>query len=282
MKKIIKFLLMAMFAITLAACHNVPNGYVGVKVDRYGDSRGVQNDVMGPGQYYSGWNTDFYDFPTFTQNVIWSRSPHEGKPVDESISFQTNEGTQVNGDFGIIYHINKDDTPKVFQKYRQGVAEISDIFLRNMVRDALNKVSGQRSLDDIMTNKSKFMTDVNAMVVIEAAAVGITVEMVSTISDFRYPSSIMAAMNGKMQATQQAMQAENELRRTRAEEEKKVIAAEARLKAADFDAQATKLKGASLAANPLVLQEMAIEKWDGHLPQVSGGSVPFINLQSAK
>ncbi|MBF3542546.1 hypothetical protein ISG10_33340, partial [Burkholderia pseudomallei] len=35
-------------------CDNVPAGYVGVKVQRYGDDRGVNVEVKGPGRYFNG------------------------------------------------------------------------------------------------------------------------------------------------------------------------------------------------------------------------------------
>ena len=44
------------------------------------------------------------------------------------------------------------------------------------------------------------------------------------------------------------------------------------------DAEATNLQGAALRANPEVLKLRAIEKWDGHLPQVTSGATPFLNL----
>ena len=36
----------------------------------------------------------------------------------------------------------------------------------------------------------------------------------------------------------------------------------------------------ALEANPQILQLRALEKWDGHLPRVTGGSVPFLNVDA--
>jgi hypothetical protein len=38
------------------------------------------------------------------------------------------------------------------------------------------------------------------------------------------------------------------------------------------------VQGDTLRSNPQVLQLRAIEKWDGHLPQVTSGATPFIQL----
>ena len=95
-----------MLIVLATACSKVPAGYVGVKVNLYGTSKGVQAEELAVGRYWIGMNEELYTFPTFTQNYVWTRSSTEGSPNDESISFQTNEGVVVNTDVGISYHIN--------------------------------------------------------------------------------------------------------------------------------------------------------------------------------
>lgn len=275
MKKLFMIFAVLFAVFQLTGCDNVRAGYVGVKVEKYGDTRGVKSEVLGPGRYWTGMNTDIFEFPTFSQNEVWSRKQEK----DESITFQSKEGTSINADFGMTYHIKRDNVPLVFEKYRRGVEEISDIFLRNIVRDSLNDIASKKSLDDLMNEKVGFMDAVNKDVIARAAASGITVESVSTVGEFRWPQQIIAAMNAKMTATQEAMKVENEVRKTKAEAEKRIVQAEAEVKIAEAEAQAVKLRGVALASNPQVLQQMAIEKWDGKLPQVSGGATPFINLK---
>jgi regulator of protease activity HflC (stomatin/prohibitin superfamily) len=275
MKKIISVLSVVLALFYLSGCDNVKAGYVGVKVEKYGDTRGVKSEVLGPGRYWTGINTDIFEFPTFSQNEIWAKKGEK----DESITFQSREGTSINADFGMTYHIKRESVPLVFEKYRRGVDEISDIFLRNIVRDSLNDIASRKTLDELMNEKVEFMDAVNKDVIARAGASGITVESVATVGEFRWPPQIIAAMNAKMTATQEAMRVENEVRRTKAEAEKDIVKAEASVRVARAEAQAVELRGQALAKNPQVLQQMAIEKWDGKLPQVSGGATPFINLK---
>lgn len=271
MKRLFSVLFVALAILSLSGCDSVRAGYVGVKVEKYGDSRGVKSEVLGPGRYWVGWNTDIFEFPTFSQNDTY---------VDkQAIKFQSKEGTSVDADFGVTFAIKRENVAQVFEKYRRGVDEISDIYLRNMVRDSLNDVSSAKTLDELMDKKVGFMNEVNKDVIARAAASGITVESISNIGEFRWPSQIKVAMNAKMTAIQDAIKVENELRKTKAEAEKSVAKAEAEVRVAKAEAQALDLKGAALARNPQMLQQMAIEKWDGKLPQVSGGATPFINLK---
>jgi len=54
--------------------------------------------------------------------------------------------------------------------------------------------------------------------------------------------------------------------------------ADAQIEQARGQAESNRLLAQSIAASPGVVQLRAIEKWDGHLPQVSGGATPFVNI----
>lgn len=280
MKKFLAMAAVLLASFGLSGCENVKAGYVAVKVDKYGDSRGVQMDVVGPGRYLAGWNTDYFEFPEFTKTDVWTKSPHEGSPNDESLTFQSKEGTSINADFGVSFHIDRANVARVFTKYRRGIDEISDIYLRNMLRDTLTDIAGTKTLDDLIEKKADFLKEVNAEVIRRAALSGITIETVSAIGNFRWPDSVIAAMNNKMVATQNAMRVENELRTTEAEQKKRIAKAEADIKVAESESKATELRGEALAKNPAVLRQMWIERWDGKLPNtVAGDAKSMLNLQ---
>jgi regulator of protease activity HflC (stomatin/prohibitin superfamily) len=267
MKKILSSLIVLALATQLSGCDNVPSGYVAVKVDKYGDNRGVQNEVVGPGRYFSGPNTDYFLFPGFTQNEVWAHTASH----DQSITFQDKDGLNVNADFGMSYSIKRENAPLVFQKYRRGIDEISDIFLRTMLRDSLNEYASKKSVEDLMTEKVAFMKEVEADVIKKAATSGITVESISVAGAFRWPEKVTASINAKLAATQEAMRVENELRMTKAQAEKDVAKAEAEVRVAKAEAEATALRGKAIDANPGVLKQAWIDKWDGHLPSTVTG-----------
>ena len=116
--------------IAIASFNKVPAGYTGIKVYLLGSNKGVDTEVLGVGRYWIGINEELYLFPTFMQNYTWTR----GGLDDESISFQTADGMVANADIGISYSIDPNKVSEIFQTYRRGVNEITDTFLRNMVR----------------------------------------------------------------------------------------------------------------------------------------------------
>lgn len=266
------FMLLALVPVMFLAtgCDNVPAGYVGVQVERYGDDRGVNVEVKGPGRYFNGINVDMFLFPTFTQSYVWDKNGG----ADESFTFQTVEGLSVNTDVGISYSIPRDSVVKVFQKYRRGVDEITGTYLRAMVRDALNLAGAGMQVEDVYgKGKAALQQRVEDDVKGRAAQVGIAVEKVYFVNQMRLPNQVMNSINAKIAATQIAQQKENELRAAEADAAKQIAVAKG-------EAEALEIKARALRENQNILQQMAIEKWDAKLPQYMGsGSVPFVQLK---
>ncbi|HWU77823.1 MAG TPA: SPFH domain-containing protein [Rhodanobacter sp.] len=285
-------LLIGVFSLLLAAlsltqCSKVPAGNVGVKFKLYGDGKGALQELP-PGRYWVGWGYDLYTFPTFTQNYTWTRSATEGSPNDESLTFQTVEGLSVNADVGITYHINPDKVTAIFQKYRKGVNEITDIYLRNMVRDSLVKESSTLGIESVYgRGKASLIQSVQDDVDRQVRATGIVIEKIYWIGELRLPANVVASINAKIQATQMAEQRKNEIAQAQAEANKVVAMAEGKAKAqlvmATAEAQAIRLKGDALRANPDIIDMSAVEKWNGQLPTYTGtGVMPFIHLPASR
>lgn len=278
-KSIRTALLLASVAL-LAACTKVPAGNVGVKFDLYGGDKGVTGEVVGPGKYWLGWNEELYLFPTFTQSAEWKQKDDSG--ADQSLSFQDSEGIVINADVGVAYSIEAAKADTVFQKYRKGVAEITDTYVRNMVRDALNAETSKMGVEQIYgPGKEELMQRVTGRVKSQVQEIGINVEKIYWIGAMRLPQSITAAINAKIEATQKAQQRENELQTAKAQAE--IARAEAQgeadalMIAAKAEAEANRLKQASITEG--LVQYTLAQRWDGKLPQVTGQATPLLNLK---
>jgi regulator of protease activity HflC (stomatin/prohibitin superfamily) len=275
-------LLCAALMLTQTGCSRVPPGNVGVKVYLLGGSKGVNQEELGVGRYWIGMNEELFVFPTFTQNYVWTKSPQEGSPNDESITFQTVDGMEVNGDFGITYRIDPTKVSILFQTYRKGVEEITDIFLRNIVRDELNKASSKLKIEEIYgVGKEALMTSVKDKISKAVEEKGIIVENIYVIGSFRLPPTVQESLNLKIAASQKAAQRENEIQEATAEAAKKVAEAQgiadSILLKAKADAEANTMLAKSVT--PELVQYQTITKWNGELPQfVGGGTIPMIQM----
>ena len=260
----------------MVGCDSVPVGNVGIIVHKLGGTKGVDSEEVGVGRYWLGLNDELFTFPTYSQNESWV-----GK---EAITFQTKEGLSVEADIGITYSIKADKVSTVFQKYRKGISEISDIYLRNMVRDALVKEASTRPIESVYgEGKADLIEDVEALVRSQVEEIGIVVEKINWMGDLRLPSTVVEAINAKIGATQKAAQRENEVAQAKAEADKAIETArgeaQSRLAIARAEAEAIRMKGDALKDNPKLAELSAIEKWDGQLPNyMLGNSTPFINI----
>jgi regulator of protease activity HflC (stomatin/prohibitin superfamily) len=266
----------------------VPAGHVGIKYNLYGGDKGVNSEELPPGRYILGPNEELYLFPTFTQTYVWTKEPVDGDATDESIAFQDREGLRVEGDIGITYSVNPAKVTDLFQKYRRGIEEITDVFLRNIVRDSLVKHGSSRDAEEIYgPGKEQFLKVVEEDVRAQVAALGITVERVYSTGAFRLHPSIVESINNKIKATQIAQQKENELKQSQAEAEKaRAVAAgekDAAILKAQGKAEALNIEGEALRRNPGIAELRAIEAWNGQLPQyVGGGAIPFVQIPQTK
>lgn len=276
----------ALAGVSLAACSTVPAGHVGVKVYLLGGSKGVDSEELGVGRYWIGMNEQLYIFPTYMQNYTWTREPDATGPEDESISFQTVEGMTANADVGISYQLDPTKINKIFQTYRRGVDEITDTFLRNMVRDALVKQASVKPIEYIYgAGKADLMAAVQADVQKQVQDIGIKIDKIYWIGEIRLPQTVIDSINAKNAATQMAQQRQNEVAQARAEAEKKVAEAKGEadsiLLKAKSQAEANKILSSSITSE--LVQYRALDKWDGVLPRMTGNSaVPFINVDPNK
>lgn len=276
MKNLLVVLSLLVSGALFTGCLNsVPAGNVGVKVYLLGGDKGVDNQVLPVGRYWIGMNEELYLFPTFQQTVIWTKSVHEGRTQDESLTFQTKEGMEVNVDLNLSYSLDPAKIAVLFQTYRKGTEEISDVILRNAVRDALVKYGSNYSVEETYSNKKQELLDkVRADVGEKFLATGIRIETIGVIGAARLPPAVTNALNSKIEATQKAQQSENELRKAEAEA-KIAIAnangeAQSRIINARAEAQSNQIISQSLTANLVKYEE--IKRWNGSYAKTVLGS----------
>ena len=249
-------------------------GYVGVVVDLLGDKKGVESKELHVGMHWiAPWRT-VYQFPIFEQNDTW-----EGDR--EGFNFQTSEGMAVSADIGITYHLRPESIPLIFQRYRRGMDEITHVFIRNYIRDAVNKSASHTRIEDLYSGKESFFDDVEKHVRDDLSPIGIDLSRIYLIGRFHFPANVISALNAKIEAVQRAQQRENELREAEAEAKKQIAKAEGQARCAIVQAESESKANTLLSQSVTeqLIQWQAVQKWDGKLPSVTSGATPFIQVK---
>lgn len=291
--------IIAVLWIGCATTTRVDAGHVGIRVKLAGSDRGVQDMPVVTGWvFYNPITEQIVVFPTSVQNVVWTASAHEGRQVDESITFSSSEGVNVNADIGLSFHIEPSLAPKLYARFRQNdMMLLADGYVRNTVREAFNDVASKMPVQDVYgAGKSKMLAEVTQKIREVLGKDGFVIDQLTINGALRLPQNVADAINRAMEATQNAIQSENRVRQVRAEADQAITqahgAAEAARQKAQGDADALLIRARSeakaneiirLSTSPAILQYRALEHWDGKLPTYNGGGqMPLLTFDASK
>jgi len=256
-------------------------GHVGVSVKKCGGG-GVAPDPIPTGYYWrSLFCEEVVEYPTSVQTLVLAKSPHEGSPVDESITVTSSEGLPVNLDTSLSFTLDPAKVPTIYAKYRNDVDVIAHNFVRQTIREGVQTTFAQFTAEQLYSTKreesrvevQKFLTD-------RLGKEGFVVQQF-TINETRVPDAVVQAINAKVAMIQESQKAEAQVRKTEAEAKQRVAQAqgEAEAKKLSADAEAYFNKTVAASITPEYVQYKGLEKWDGALPQMMGqGAVPFVNI----
>jgi regulator of protease activity HflC (stomatin/prohibitin superfamily) len=289
--------IVAILALVLmsATVTRIDAGHVGIRIKLAGSARGVQDIPVVTGWvFYNPLLEQIIQFPTSVQNVVWTASAHEGRNVDESITFSSEEGVNVSADIGLSFHISPEKAPHLYLRFRQpDLLLLADGYVRNAVREAYSDVASRMAVQEIYgAGKGKLIARVAEELRVKLDKDGVLIDQLTINGALRLPENVAQAINRAMEATQNAIQAENRVRQVRAEAEQAVAqaqgSAEAARQRAQGDADAVLIKSrAEARANEIirlstvgpVLQYRAIERWDGKLPVMNGSEkIPMLTF----
>jgi regulator of protease activity HflC (stomatin/prohibitin superfamily) len=248
-----------------ASCERIDAGHVGVKVNLYGDDKGVADVTEVTGiVFYNPLSSSIYEFPTFIQ--------HKEYKDDNSFVVNSKDGSEFHVSPIINYSVKREKVPYIFGKYRRSLVEIEDGFLKTNIYDAFRMTANVYTAEELISNRQLFETKVRATLDAGLIREGFVINQLT--SNLVYPNTFKKAIEAKNNAVQQALMAENRVKTAEAQAKIKVATAEGNAQSLLIQARATaeanSLKQRTLT--PLLLQLEYINKWDGKLPVY--GTVP--------
>ena len=241
------------------SCERIDAGHVGVKVNQYGDNKGVDDVVAVTGMvFYNPFTTRVYEFPTFIQ--------HKEYKGENSFIVNSKDGSEFAVSPIMNYSVQREKVPTIFSKYRRPLEDIEEGFLKTAVYDAFRLATNKYTADELISNRAVFEVEVRRLLDGQLLKEGFIINQFT--SNLVYPETFKKSIEAKNNAVQAALRAENEVKTAEAQAKIKVATAEgnaqAMLTQARAEAEANKLKQATLTN--LLLQQQWIEKWDGKLP----------------
>jgi regulator of protease activity HflC (stomatin/prohibitin superfamily) len=254
-------------------------GNVGIVIHRAGG--GVDLRPLSPGVHMRvPFATGIEEYPVFLRTVVLTRSSGEGSGTNDEINVNSVEGQPVSLDVSLSFELDPAQTPKLYSTFRTDIDVITHGFVKQTIRQALQEVFGTEPVADIIGPKKAEATNrARALIAQRLTPYGFEVKQF-TINELRAPPAVMEAINQKNVMQQQALTAQNELQKNTFQAQGDSIKAAGRAKAitAEAEAQARANQLLSASITPTLVQYELSKKWNGQMPQVTGGATPLLQL----
>lgn len=259
MKKLFLFLFMAF---SFLSCARIDAGHVGIKVNLYGDNKGVSDITEVTGWvWYNPLTKKVFEIPTFVQNVVYDSS---GK-TNEEFRVTTKDGMVAAFDVSMNYYTPDENIVEIFKKYRKPVKELERGVIRTYLREGFNNIASRYSAEKLYEKRAEFEDTAQSVADSILRKEGFIVEQIVILNEIRLPPEMVKRINDKVNAAQMTKQLQEEVRQAEARADKVVADARGTAQSiklkAEAEAEAFKIKRQELT--PELLEQMYIEKWDG-------------------
>jgi prohibitin 2 len=198
-----------------------------------------------------------------------------------SVSIQKGEGEgdaasrdlqTVHTRVALNYHIKPEAAVSVFRDLGN---EPGERIILPATQEAVKAVTARFTAEELIARRTDVRDQIVAQLRERLGRHGILVDEFSIVN-FNFSHSFNDAIEAKTTAEQLKLKAERDLQRIEVEAKQRV--AQARAEAESLAIQRQQVTPELIRLREMENQRMAIEKWDGKLPNVSGGAMPFISV----
>src|SRR3989338_6616508 len=176
------------------------------------------------------------------------------------------------------YQLNANQVGEIYRNMRQ---DYEHRVIQPFVQEAVKSIAANFDAEQLITQRPRVKADLQNLISKRLAVLGISVIELS-ITDFRFTQVFQDSIEAKVKAVQQALEAENALKRVGFEAQQAVVKATAEAKGLEL--QKAQITEQLLELRKIEVQRAAVEKWNGVMPSVvtSGGPVPMLDVFSSQ
>lgn len=178
----------------------------------------------------------------------------------------------ISSKIALNYHVDPGTVSRIFQQIGMNFeAKVID----PAVQEAVKAVTARYTAEELITKRQKVALEIQDLLTGRLRKSDIIVDAFSIVN-FEFSQEFNKAIESKQTAEQLALKAQRDLQRIKIEAEQKV--AQAKAEAEALRIQKAEVTPELVRLREIEVQKQAVEKWDGKMPQVTGGATPFINV----
>jgi regulator of protease activity HflC (stomatin/prohibitin superfamily) len=208
----------------------------------------------------------------FIQTVI----PMEVR-VQKSETSQTSASRDlqtVSTTIAVNHHLDGNNVNKLYQ---QVGFEYGSRIVDPAIAEALKAVTAQYTAEELVSKRSEVSAKVKEALAQKLSAYHIILDEIN-IREFMFSEEFNRAIEAKQVAEQQALKSKLDLERIKIEKEQEITRAQAQAEALRLQKQ--EVTPELIQLRQIEAQLEAIRRWDGKLPNVTGGATPFIQVEN--
>ena len=170
---------------------------------------------------------------------------------------------------------------EVGEIYRTMCRDYQGRVIQPFIQEAVKSTTANYDAEQLITQRPLVKDELQVLMTERLAPLGIGVVELS-ITDFQFSPAFQDSIEAKVRAVQQALEAENALRRVEFESQQAITRATA--EAEGLRLQKEQITVPLLELRRIEVQRTAVEKWNGVMPSVvtSGGPVPMLDVFSGR
>lgn len=238
----------------LSNCYSVSTGEVAI-ISTFGKITRIDSEGL-------NFKIPFVQSKTFMETREKAYFFGKTEEMDSTLEVSTKDMQSIKIDLTVQANIT--DPEKLYRAFNN---KHEYRFIRPRVKEVVQATIARYTIEEFVSKRAEISRIINADIADDLAEYGMNVSNVSIVNhDFS---------DDYERAIEQKKVAEQAVERARAEQEKLAVEAENRVKLAEYalrekelQAKANAIESNSLT--PQLLKKMAIEKWNGELPKVSG------------
>ena len=244
----------------------IPQGHAGVVYKR---SSGVQDTTLNQGWRLVSPMDRVTAYPVSTETVTVA-----------PFNVQTKDGKPLVIEMQYDYSNQLEKLPYIYNKFKgQDADTIEEGWLQSRAKKASLNVFSKYSVLEVFQKQGEINAQIQENFTKLVEEHGFSVDSL-TLGAPQPDKNTMAAIQAVVDASQKLEQLEIEKKQAKAEAEKRIETSKGESEAirikSEADAKANKLLQASISDE--LVEYKALEKWDGKLPTVTGGSTPMITI----
>lgn len=178
----------------------------------------------------------------------------------------------ISSKIALNYHVDPATVSRVFQNIGEAYEKK---VIDPAVQEAVKAITARYTAEELITKRQQVALEIQDLLTGRLRKSDIVVDAFSIVN-FEFSNEFNKAIESKQTAEQMALKAQRDLQRIKIEAEQKIAAAKAEAEALRI--QKAEVTPELVRLREIEVQKQAVEKWDGKMPQVTGGATPFINV----